>query len=110
MANKLIVGSPQAMAHEPSLEPPVYDDIDCHPDYDPETDSIQSPPDLDKKILKMIEDSCKENYDLMSLICDEVARQLGMSTDIDDPKFSELYDNISQPILALLNARDERSI
>ena len=100
MANKLIVGSPQAMAKEPSLEPP---------------EPIESPPDLDKKILKMIEDSCKEkpmmdNYDLMSLICDEVARQLGMSTDIDDPKFSELYDNISQPILALLNARDERSI
>ena len=60
MRRKLIVGSPQAMAKEPSLEPPVYDDIDCHPDYDPETDSIQSPPDLDKKILKMIEDSCDE--------------------------------------------------
>jgi hypothetical protein len=51
-----------------------------------------------------------DNYDLMSLICDEVARQLGMSTDIDDPKFSKLYDDISQPILALLDARDEKSI
>ena len=41
MRRKLIVGSPQAMAKEPSLEPPVYDDIDCHPDYDAETDSIK---------------------------------------------------------------------
>jgi len=42
---KLIVGSNEAMQHEPSLEEP--------PD-------IESPPDLDKKILKMIEDSCDE--------------------------------------------------
>ena len=49
MRRKLIVGSPQAMAKEPSLEPP---------------EPIESPPDLDKEILKMIEDSCddmKEN-------------------------------------------------
>ena len=45
MTRKLIVGSPQAMAQEPSLEPP---------------EPIESPPDLDKKILKMIEDSCDE--------------------------------------------------
>jgi hypothetical protein len=51
-----------------------------------------------------------DNYDLMSLICDAVAREQGMSTDIDDPEFLKLYDNISQPILALLNARDERSL
>ena len=48
MANKLIVGSPQAMAQEPSLEPP---------------EPIESPPDLDKKILKMIEDSCDEHLE-----------------------------------------------
>jgi len=51
-----------------------------------------------------------DNYDLMSLICDAVAREQGISTDIDDPEFLKLYDNISQPILALLNARDERSL
>ena len=51
-----------------------------------------------------------QNYDLMSLICDEVARQLGIDPDIDNPDFEKLYDDISQPILALLDARDERSI
>ena len=48
-----------------------------------------------------------QNYDLMSLICDEVARQLGIDPDIDSPDFEKLYDDISQPILALLDARDE---
>tara|TARA_R100001530_G_C4221319_1_gene130040 strand:+ start:222 stop:386 length:165 start_codon:yes stop_codon:yes gene_type:complete len=51
-----------------------------------------------------------QNYDLVSLICDEVARQLGIDPDIDNPDFEKLYDDISQPILALLDARDERSI
>ena len=51
-----------------------------------------------------------DNYDLMSLICGEVARQLGIDPDIDNADFEKLYDDISQPILALLDARDERSI
>ncbi len=51
-----------------------------------------------------------DNYDLMSLICDAVAEEQGLSTDIADPEFAMLYDKISQPILALLNARDERSL
>jgi len=48
-----------------------------------------------------------KNYDLMSQICDEVARQLGIDPDIDNPDFEKLYDNISQPILALLDAREK---
>ena len=51
-----------------------------------------------------------DNYDLMSLICGEVSRQLGIHDDIDNPEFEKLYNDISQPILALLDARDERSI
>ena len=47
------------------------------------------------------------NYDLMSLICDEVARQLGIDPDIDNPDFEKLYDDISSPILALLDAREK---
>tara|TARA_R110002020_G_scaffold174059_6_gene365086 strand:+ start:283 stop:444 length:162 start_codon:yes stop_codon:yes gene_type:complete len=49
-----------------------------------------------------------DNYDLMSLICDEVARQIGVNPDINNADFEKLYDDISQPILALLNARDDR--
>ena len=55
-------------------------------------------------------DLAMQNYDLMSLICDEVARQLEIAPDIDNPDFEKLYDDISQPILALLDARDQRSI
>ena len=51
-----------------------------------------------------------QNYDLMNLICDEVAKQLEIDPDIDNADFAKLYDDISQPILALLDARDERSI
>ena len=51
-----------------------------------------------------------DNYDLMSLICDVVAEETGIEPDIGNPEFAKLYDNISQPILALLNARDERSL
>jgi len=51
-----------------------------------------------------------DNYDLMSLICDEVARNIGINPVLDTAEFEKLYDDISQPILALLNARDERSI
>ena len=51
-----------------------------------------------------------QNYDLMSQICDVIAEELGIDPDIDNPDFEKLYDDISQPILALLDARDERSI
>ena len=69
----------------------------------------------DRRLVRSLSDDIGEikmmdNYDLMSLICGEVSRQLGIDPDIDNPKFEKLYDDISQPILALLDARDERSI
>ena len=69
----------------------------------------------DRRLVRSLSDDIGEikmmdNYDLMSLICGEVSRQLGIDDDIDNPEFEKLYNDISQPILALLDARDERSI
>jgi len=58
MANKLIVGSPQAMAKEPSLEPP---------------EPIESPPDLDEKILATIADWSRTAFE--QAVQDEIDKE-----------------------------------